>query len=181
MDAEVVETNEARRQEDVADFQAVIDEALAIVETTLQDAKPETKADAVIEDDVVEAEPAAEAEGLTLGEAVTSNGNETGNDTLGDRELIVEVENSESNGRSTEVTGLTGEGETSVKDDVNEEGTAVADSPPAAEVVGQAEAVLDKNAEARIGVHLESQALRVRRWEVRDAPFEGFKSPPGRF
>ena len=33
----------------------------------------------------------------------------------------------------------------------------------------------------QIGIHLQSKALKMKRWEVKDEPFEGFKSPPGRF
>ena len=33
----------------------------------------------------------------------------------------------------------------------------------------------------QIGIHLQSRALRMKRWEVKEEPFEGFKSPPGRF
>jgi hypothetical protein len=39
----------------------------------------------------------------------------------------------------------------------------------------------DEKISIQIGIHLQSRALKVRRWEVKEEPFEGFKSPPGRF
>ena len=39
----------------------------------------------------------------------------------------------------------------------------------------------DETISIQIGIHLQSRALRQKRWEVKDEPFEGFKSPPGRF
>jgi hypothetical protein len=39
----------------------------------------------------------------------------------------------------------------------------------------------DETISIQIGIHLQSRALRMKRWEVKDEPFEGFKSPPGKF
>jgi hypothetical protein len=35
--------------------------------------------------------------------------------------------------------------------------------------------------ESTANVSIESRALKIKRWEVREEPFEGFNSPPGRF
>jgi hypothetical protein len=41
---------------------------------------------------------------------------------------------------------------------------------------------LETGVDIRIDIHLgSSRAMRVKRWEVKDEPFEGFNSPPGRF
>ena len=39
----------------------------------------------------------------------------------------------------------------------------------------------DETISIQIAIHLQSRALRMKQWEVRDEPFEGFKSPPGKF
>jgi hypothetical protein len=39
----------------------------------------------------------------------------------------------------------------------------------------------DETISIQIGIHLQSKALRMKRWEVKEEPFEGFKSPPGKF
>ena len=41
---------------------------------------------------------------------------------------------------------------------------------------------LETGVDIRIDIHLgSSRAMKVKRWEVKDEPFEGFNSPPGRF
>jgi hypothetical protein len=114
-----------------------------------------------------------------------TNGN--GHAPLYTEELIVQANGHEANGHSHDVTGLNGEGATPSYEGVNGRGHA-ADPVPAptntlaeAHSDGASNGQLDKAAEARIGLHLESKALKVRRWEIKDGPFEGFKSPPGRF
>jgi hypothetical protein len=64
---------------------------------------------------------------------------------------------------------------------------------PPAEVRESPEATIETEAEQaddgkdgafdiRIDIHLgSSRAMKVKRWEAKDKPFDGFKSPPGRF
>jgi hypothetical protein len=89
----------------------------------------------------------------------------------------------QTNGHTPEVTGLNGEGTATETSGGN--GNANGHTPAEAVIEASAKVAasvrLDNAAEARIAAHLESNALRMRRWEVRDEPFEGFKSPPGRF
>ncbi len=41
---------------------------------------------------------------------------------------------------------------------------------------------LETGVDIRIDIHLgSSRAMKVKRWEVKDEPFDGFNSPPGRF
>lgn len=73
------------------------------------------------------------------------------------------------NGHTPEVTSPGGEGSEGVAHDVEHDGRIAAEAQVHAEPL-----------EFR-GVQLESRALQVKRWEVKDGPFEGFKSPPGKF
>ena len=53
---------------------------------------------------------------------------------------------------------------------------AETNSPPAAK------SEVDHGVDIRIDIRLESsRAMKVKRWEVKEDPFEGFNSPPGRF
>ena len=92
------------------------------------------------------------------------------------------------NGHSRQVTSPNGEGMPAIErplDDSDAEAGDVGDQMPdivhdvriqAATNGGQ-----DETINIQIGIHLQSKALRMKRWEVKDEPFEGFKSPPGRF
>jgi hypothetical protein len=114
------------------------------------------------------------------------NGNGNGHSALGQGELKIHT-----NGYKEEVTGLNGEGSASAYAGVNGhttgQGNGRAPEPARKPVAGESEGngvndgSLDSETELRIVVELRSKALKIRRWEVRDEPFEGFKSPPGKF
>jgi hypothetical protein len=108
--------------------------------------------------------------------APTTNGNGKGHVDLTETQVVVQT-----NGHTPEVTGHNGEGTATTTGSPNGNGHTPAEAVIEASATVAASGPLDKAAEARITAHLESNALRMRRWEVRDEPFEGFKSPPGRF
>ena len=95
--------------------------------------------------------------------------------------------NAPANGHAAEVTSLNGEGKPAI------EHPSVHSDAEAGDAVDQAPNIVheirvdaatngrDETISIQIGIHLQSRALRMKRWEVKDEPFEGFKSPPGRF
>jgi hypothetical protein len=88
------------------------------------------------------------------------------------------------------VTGLTREGAALNYQSVQETGTGHTNGHADVRVPGPAPTQtvrtasnghVDDDADGTASTHLESKALKIRRWEVREEPFEGFNSPPGRF
>ena len=95
--------------------------------------------------------------------------------------------NTAANGHAAQVTSLNGEGvpaaELQLDNSDAEAGDTVDKAPDIVHDV-RIEAATngrDETISIQIGIHLQSRALRMKRWEVKDEPFEGFKSPPGKF
>jgi hypothetical protein len=95
--------------------------------------------------------------------------------------------NAAANGHAADVTSQDGEGTSAIErleDHSDAEADDTADQTP--EIVHEvrvdaASNGRDETISIQIAIHLQSRALRMKRWEVKDEPFEGFKSPPGRF
>jgi len=91
------------------------------------------------------------------------------------------------NGHAAQVTSSHGEGTPAIErleDNSDAEADDTLDQAPETvrEVrVDAASNGRDETISIQIAIHLQSRALRMKRWEVKDEPFEGFKSPPGRF
>ena len=91
------------------------------------------------------------------------------------------------NGHAAQVTSSHGEGTPAIErleDHSDAEADATVDQTP--EIVHEVRVDAatngrDETISIQIAIHLQSRALRMKRWEVKDEPFEGFKSPPGRF
>ena len=91
------------------------------------------------------------------------------------------------NGHAADVTSLNGEGTTASANPGNYGDVEMAragDDPK--DVVHEVRVDAstnggDETISIQIGIHLQSRALRMKRWDVKEEPFEGFKSPPGRF
>jgi len=144
---------------------------------------------AAISDEMAEGHPSIELRGSIT--RVHTNGNgykpapieEDSRDANGDESDEKPPRKVHSNGRKPdEVSGL-------VHDTGPIENTAgVTTDEAAATPVEHAEDGPDENehvgqgVDIRIDIHLESSRnMKVKRWEIKEEPFEGFNSPPGRF
>jgi len=92
--------------------------------------------------------------------------------------------NTAANGHAAQVTSLNGEGMPAAELQLDNSDAEAGDTAPDIVHDVRIEAATngrDETISIQIGIHLQSRALSMKRWEVKDEPFEGFKSPPGKF